>query len=60
MSGFFFTKNLRITKPEGILYLEEGHQSRAKAKEKINNSGCWEIIEKTKAYMKCKPKNQTK
>jgi len=55
-----FLKELyRITKPDGILYLEDGHQPRAKAKEKVNNSGCWEIIEETKACLKCKPKNQT-
>ena len=56
-----FLKELcRITKPNGILFLEDGHQPRAKAKEKVNNSGCWEIIEETKAHMKCKPINQTK
>jgi ubiquinone/menaquinone biosynthesis C-methylase UbiE len=55
----FLNELYRITKPDGILYLEDGHQPRAKAKEKVNNSGRWEIIEETKAYMKCKPKNQT-
>jgi ubiquinone/menaquinone biosynthesis C-methylase UbiE len=55
-----FLKELcRITKPGGILFLEDGHQPRAKAKEKIINSGCWEIIEEAKSYIKCKPKNQT-
>ena len=55
-----FLKELcRITKPDGTLLLEDGHQKRALAKEKINNSGCWEIIAETKAYMICKPKNQT-
>ena len=55
-----FLKELcRITKPDGILILEDGHQPRALAKEKVYNSGCWEIIAETKAYMKCKPKNQS-
>ena len=55
-----FLKELcRITKPDGILYLEDGHQPRYKAKEKTINSGCWDVIEETKTYMKCKPKNQT-
>ena len=49
----------RITKPDGVLFLEDGHQPRALAKEKVNNSGCWEIIAETKAYMKCQPKIQT-
>ncbi len=56
----FLTELCRITKPDGILILEDGHQQRALAKEKVNNSGCWEIISETKAYMKCKPINQTK
>ena len=55
----FLTELCRITKPDGILYLEDGHQPRALTKEKVNNSGCWEIITETKAYMKCKPKKQT-
>ena len=54
-----FLKELwRITKQDGMLILEDGHQSRALAKEKVINSGCWEIIEETRASMKCKPKNQ--
>ncbi|MEI7724677.1 MAG: class I SAM-dependent methyltransferase [Bacteroidota bacterium] len=53
-----FLKELcRITKPDGVLILEDGHQPRALAKEKVKNSGCWEIIEETKAFMKCKPIN---
>jgi len=55
-----FLKELnRITRTTGFLILEDGHQPRALAKEKVNNSECWEIISETKAYMKCKPKNQT-
>jgi ubiquinone/menaquinone biosynthesis C-methylase UbiE len=54
----FLTEIFRITKPGGILYLEDGHQPRALAKEKVNNSGCWEIIAETKGYMTCKTKNQ--
>ena len=53
-----FLKELcRITKPDGTLILEDGHQKRALANEKINNSGCWEIVAETKAYITCKPKN---
>jgi ubiquinone/menaquinone biosynthesis C-methylase UbiE len=55
-----FLKELcRISRPGGILYLEDGHQTRALAKEKVGKSGCWEIVAETKAYMKCKPKNKT-
>jgi len=56
-----FLKELyRITKRDGILILEDGHQPRKLSKEKVNHSGCWEIMAETKAYMKCKPKNQTR
>ena len=55
----FLKELFRITKPDGILYLEDGHQPRKLAKEKVNNSGRWTIIEETKKYMKCMPKKQT-
>jgi ubiquinone/menaquinone biosynthesis C-methylase UbiE len=58
-SDVFLKELCRISKPGGILYLEDGHQPRTLAKEKINNSGCWEILTETKAYIRCKPKNQT-
>ena len=57
---FIFLQELkRISKRDGILIIEDGHQPRALAREKVNNSGCWVIISETKAYMKCKPINQT-
>ena len=53
-----FLKELhRLAKPDGTLYLEDGHQPRAKTKEKIQNSGCWEIAEETKTFVTCKPKS---
>jgi ubiquinone/menaquinone biosynthesis C-methylase UbiE len=55
----FLAELFRIIKPDGVLILEDGHQPRALSKEKVNNSGCWEIIAETKAYMKCKPINRT-
>jgi ubiquinone/menaquinone biosynthesis C-methylase UbiE len=55
----FLKELFRITKPDGVLILEAGHQPRSLAKEKVNNSGCWEIIAETKGYMKCQPKIQT-
>jgi len=57
-SGSFLKELCRITKPEGLLILEDGHQPRARAKEKIIRSGCWDITEESKSCMKCKPKNQ--
>jgi len=47
----------RICKPGGVLYIDNGHQSRDKAKEKIVSSGAWTINEENKRYMKCGPVN---
>ncbi|MCX6243101.1 MAG: methyltransferase domain-containing protein [Bacteroidetes bacterium] len=53
----FLKELIRITKPEGVLYLEYGHQPGEKAKEKVNRSGSWTILEETKRYLKCVPVN---
>ena len=48
-----FLKELdRITKPGGILYLGDGHQPRAATKQKVRDSGCWEILEEAKTFIK--------
>jgi ubiquinone/menaquinone biosynthesis C-methylase UbiE len=50
-----FLKNLRrICKPEAVLYIDDGHQPRQEAKEKIVASGAWEIVEEKKRYLKCR------
>jgi len=41
-----------------MLILEDGHQPRALAKEKVVRSGYWEIAEETRSFKKYKPKNQ--
>jgi ubiquinone/menaquinone biosynthesis C-methylase UbiE len=52
-----FLKELcRITKPDGILFLEDGHQPRSSTKEKILKSGCWIIIKETPTFVECTPK----
>ena len=51
-----FLKELnRISKPDGILFIDNGHQKRDKAKTKINSSGTWKITEERSRYMKCRP-----
>jgi ubiquinone/menaquinone biosynthesis C-methylase UbiE len=51
-----FLKELRrITKPDGVLYLEDGHQKRSVTREKIISSASWVILEETKTYVKCCP-----
>jgi ubiquinone/menaquinone biosynthesis C-methylase UbiE len=51
-----FLKELRrITNPEGLLIIDDGHQSRNETKRKIAASGYWEVIEESKDHLKCKP-----
>lgn len=53
-----FLKELhRLCRPDGILYLEDGHQPRAATMEKILTAGCWDITETAKKFIKCTPKN---
>ena len=50
-----FLKELsRISKKDGILVIDDGHQSRKKTKKKISDSGMWEIIEERRDCLKCK------
>jgi ubiquinone/menaquinone biosynthesis C-methylase UbiE len=46
----------RIIKPNGTLFLEDGHQPRSSTREKVLNSGCWVILEETRNFIKCSPK----
>ncbi|HUX95100.1 MAG TPA: class I SAM-dependent methyltransferase [Bacteroidales bacterium] len=51
-----FLKELnRITKKNGTLIIEDGHQPRSLTKEKILRSGCWEILGEEKRYLQCIP-----
>ncbi|MBI4767174.1 MAG: class I SAM-dependent methyltransferase [Deltaproteobacteria bacterium] len=43
----------RICKKEGFLFIDNGHQSRQKARTKIISSGLWDIIEEPKRYHCC-------
>jgi ubiquinone/menaquinone biosynthesis C-methylase UbiE len=45
----------RISKPDGALFIDNGHQSREEARDKIHASGKWDILEENKRYMKCRP-----
>jgi ubiquinone/menaquinone biosynthesis C-methylase UbiE len=52
-----FLKELRrIIKQTGVLILEDGHQPRAEAKEKLINSKAWNIVEETKEHQRCTPR----
>ena len=60
---FFIIKNpteflgelRRITKNDGTLIIDDGHQSRSVTKEKLLDSGLWNIYEETSDHLKCKP-----
>jgi ubiquinone/menaquinone biosynthesis C-methylase UbiE len=60
---FFIIKNptaflgelKRITKKNGILVIDDGHQPRSVTKQKILDSGIWDILEETPDHLKCRP-----
>ena len=51
----FLTELHRIVKPGGMLVIDNGHQSREQALEKIRHSGVWKIKEEREAFMRCTP-----
>lgn len=52
----FLREISRITKKNGLLIIDEGHQSREVAKQKINASGFWDIVDETKDHLTCRPR----
>ncbi len=52
----FLAELNRITKSDGVLVIDQGHQPRSVAREKILSSGCWDIVEENKDHMKCRPR----
>ncbi|MEW5922700.1 MAG: class I SAM-dependent methyltransferase [Candidatus Zixiibacteriota bacterium] len=53
--GEFLKELHRIIKNDGFLIIEDGHQPRAKSKDKIIASGVWHISEENDKYLKCQP-----
>jgi ubiquinone/menaquinone biosynthesis C-methylase UbiE len=53
--GDFLSELERIAKPDGMLVIDDGHQSREETRKKILESGNWAIWEETKDHLKCKP-----
>lgn len=45
----------RITKPDGVLILDDGHQPRAETKRKLAASGLWRIEEESSDHLQCRP-----
>jgi len=53
--GPFLQELNRITKSDGFLLIDEGHQPRQKAREKILDSGAWVIDAENKRFITCRP-----
>jgi ubiquinone/menaquinone biosynthesis C-methylase UbiE len=46
----------RITKNEGTLIVDFWPRPRRCTKQKLLDSGCWDIVEETSGHLKCKPR----
>jgi len=54
----FLKEVQRITKPDGLLIISGGHQTRGYIKKAVLASGLWDIVDETKIYLKYKKKEQ--
>jgi len=52
----FLAELKRITKSDGILVIDDGHQKRSVTKTNILQSCHWDIFEETRDHLKCKPR----
>jgi len=52
----FLAELKRITKIDGFLVIDDGHQARSVTKGNILESGYWDITEETQDHLKCRPK----
>ncbi len=48
----------RLVKSDGILIIDDGHQSRDETRQKIMNSKFWAIEKENDNHLKCKPLNK--
>ena len=54
--GEFLAELRRIAKNDGRLIIDDGHQPRKVTKQKLLDSGLWDIVEETSDHLKCKPR----
>ena len=54
-TDLFLKEVCRLTRHDGVLIIEDGHQPRSASKEKILRSGYWKIIEEEKKFLRCSP-----
>jgi len=52
----FLAELKRITKKDGLLVIDDGHQRRSTTKRSILQSGHWDIFEQTRDHLKCRPR----
>ena len=53
--GALLTELNRITRPDGVLFLEDGHQPRSETLRKLEASEKWRILEAKTGHLKCQP-----
>ncbi len=51
----FLQEVYRITKPTGVLVIDDGHESRQATLKKMNAAGQWRVVEETKDHLKYIP-----
>ena len=51
----FLAELKRITRPDGVLVIDDGHQPRQMTKDKILASGVWTIRAETPDHLTCRP-----
>ncbi|MFO8102370.1 MAG: methyltransferase domain-containing protein [Dehalococcoidia bacterium] len=49
----------RITRNDGMLVIDDGHQPRDVTRQKVLDSGYWTIFEESKDHLKCRPLSST-
>ena len=54
--GPFLKELHRLLKTDGVLIIDDGHQSRRSTERKMLHSGLWVIGEETRDHLKCYPK----
>ncbi|WOF16930.1 class I SAM-dependent methyltransferase [Methanoplanus sp. FWC-SCC4] len=55
----FLSEIKRILKPDGVLFIDDGHQPRESARNKIIASGLFKIEEENKRFLRCRIKTNT-
>lgn len=56
--GGFLREVHRITKNDGCLIVDDGHQPRVETKAKLLGSGLWDISEERRDHLRCTPVSQ--